>query len=88
MWKDTTDKQHFRDLDTYFALLCRAQDIFAELNQKHHGYGILWTLTHLDGCDIKLEVTTITPDTHFISRTYWNEKTGELKSFLEKVLDN
>ena len=87
MWKDITEKQQFRNLDRYFVMLCKAQDIFAELNQKYHGYGILWTLTHIDGYDIKLEVTTITPDGRYVSRIYWDEKTGELTRFLEKRLD-
>ena len=58
----------------------------ARIMEKYSGYEIQYVLTFLENCDVELYVYTLTPDGSYESRIYWDNKTGELKQFLEKEI--
>ena len=89
LWKDITNTPIATvcsNIDDYFLHLCKAQDIYNYLSKKYNGkYGLSWSIVHLDGCDIRIDVTSFSPDIEFSHRIYFDEKTGRLKTFLEKI---
>lgn len=83
MWMDITETQKahlVNDLDRYFLLCCKAQDIFNKMN----GYGLHYVLTYIEGQDVELYIYSFVPEYEYESRTFWDCKTGELKKFLQK----
>lgn len=86
-WTDITAKQTIRDLDTYFAMVIKAEEVFQTLMEKYPGkYAMMWNISHLDGSDILLEWTSDCDGAVGTSKAYFDEKTGELVKMLNKLV--